>query len=776
MALNIGNKVYRNLQEQVGYNSEQIDKIFSILDGIDYEDHVVVIENISTPLNEDEMAIVREAVSFLVYQDKLYFKDSSDSDNFYFSAVIDVDGDNIVSIRSSQISVNSSDGHMEKNDNVSEVYSSDETDLQITSLRDLISNLANGGPKGVYATLTDLETADPSHDFIYLVTENGKWYYYDTILNSWTAGGTYQSTGIAFGAVDIPELKKDIANNFESLNMFDKSRIVDGHYFNNDGTIGSYENSQYCSQYIPVTYGKTYVFVPYANIQYPIATYDKDGNFLARINNVNTETITFNSNVAFIRISIYNSNFDANFMFCEQGKVPTTYQDYKIWFNLEGVGKAVSDDFLDNVSQNPIQNATITNKLFDVQENVLVTDLEGISEAYSGYGSDYASGVAIVESASYVSYYFVATRNTEIYVEDTIAVGHYYSICVGRHYTPPIEEESGYVLLRSSSPTRYRNSDNNLPTEDNKLTIFAGDVVVFTFTQGAIYHIVGLGKLFTPKKQESEYKYKKTTNELDIETPHAKYVFKLVQNLSIRIDTWRLYAGYLKKPDGALFNMWSNTDAEGVVRINNEDDFIGGFHGDETMTALKIFVDGVDITNEADKSGSFETISIYVDSDVYHCNTSSTPDVVAFKRSKQLNFNKDKWTVSNCWTAQENLSIASAPMSLFQCDWKENDVEIASDYSVSPYYKNYTMQQATEAVYPPANKEMTEFYLETKYAHIDVRVLHTNGSPDNVKGEIAYTFVYEQNRIKYYYYNIFNSGTLISSGDRLTSQFEVEIK
>ena len=36
-----------------------------------------------------------------------------------------------------------------------------------------VSAVASGSPAGVYSTLTELTTADPDHDRIYIVSENG---------------------------------------------------------------------------------------------------------------------------------------------------------------------------------------------------------------------------------------------------------------------------------------------------------------------------------------------------------------------------------------------------------------------------------------------------------------------------------------------------------------------------------------------------------------------------------------------------------------------------
>jgi lysophospholipase L1-like esterase len=77
-----------------------------------------------------------------------------------------------------------------------------------------VQAVSSGAPKGVYATLSALQTAFPTGNTnIYLVTADGKWYYWNG--TAWTAGGTYQGTGIAdwsitkeklsYGVLDIRE-------------------------------------------------------------------------------------------------------------------------------------------------------------------------------------------------------------------------------------------------------------------------------------------------------------------------------------------------------------------------------------------------------------------------------------------------------------------------------------------------------------------------------------------------------------------------------------------
>lgn len=85
--LNIGNKKYRNMPEQVAYNTEQIDKIFEFLDGLNVEDNLIVLEDASGTLNAEEMAIVSRNVAFIIYNDNLYIKTETSASEFVFKQI-----------------------------------------------------------------------------------------------------------------------------------------------------------------------------------------------------------------------------------------------------------------------------------------------------------------------------------------------------------------------------------------------------------------------------------------------------------------------------------------------------------------------------------------------------------------------------------------------------------------------------------------------------------------------------------------------------------------
>jgi hypothetical protein len=79
-----------------------------------------------------------------------------------------------------------------------------------------ITNIGNSSPKGVYATLSALQTAFPTGTTgVYLVTADGKWYYWSG--SAWTAGGTYQGTGISDGSLTRAMLEQGIRDKIVNL-------------------------------------------------------------------------------------------------------------------------------------------------------------------------------------------------------------------------------------------------------------------------------------------------------------------------------------------------------------------------------------------------------------------------------------------------------------------------------------------------------------------------------------------------------------------------------
>lgn len=127
--LKIGDKVFRNLQEQVGYNTTQIEKIFQTIDGLNVQDNVVIIPDMSYILSEDELVIVRRAVAFLVYNGDLYIKRSEDAAKAYFEVIFTVsESAGLISLTGKAIEVTLSNGALGYATSTVNAYSKAKTD------------------------------------------------------------------------------------------------------------------------------------------------------------------------------------------------------------------------------------------------------------------------------------------------------------------------------------------------------------------------------------------------------------------------------------------------------------------------------------------------------------------------------------------------------------------------------------------------------------------------------------------------------------------------
>lgn len=82
----IGNKKFRNLPEQVGFNTEQIEEIKKQLDGMVVEDHLVVLNAISGTLTDEELDLIDAPLAFISYNEKLFIKTTETGSEIIFKS------------------------------------------------------------------------------------------------------------------------------------------------------------------------------------------------------------------------------------------------------------------------------------------------------------------------------------------------------------------------------------------------------------------------------------------------------------------------------------------------------------------------------------------------------------------------------------------------------------------------------------------------------------------------------------------------------------------
>lgn len=252
------------------------------------------------------------------------------------------------------------------------------------------------------------------------------------------------------------------------------------------------------------------------------------------------------------------------------------------------------------------------------------------------------------------------------------------------------------------------------------------------------------------------------SNEMTINTGTAKYVFKRVTDNSINVDTWRLYSGLLTAGN---FTMWSDSDAEGAIKISGESDYVSGYHGDEIMVSAACYADGkaVDLTGTYHEN--VKNLTIYVTSNVYHVGGGS----VAFVRHKKLVFEGNKVKISNCYIPQSNLSIEMARLAMFQCYKASGNTAVFTNYSVNTDFMNYAVADIASNR-PSASDKMTEATLNTIYGNIVFKSLMTSGQ--NYKGMVS--DFSDQGRVKFYFDTI-ASTTSVSANENIMSEFEFAI-
>ena len=108
----------------------------------------------------------------------------------------------------------------------------------LNNMQTQINSVASGSPSGIYATVSDLTSANPDHTKIYLVLEDGKWYYYN---NGWVAGGTYQATGVGENEIDGLKLFENVTIDLDKNNLIMHNGIHAGSWSYNE----NYDSTDY---------------------------------------------------------------------------------------------------------------------------------------------------------------------------------------------------------------------------------------------------------------------------------------------------------------------------------------------------------------------------------------------------------------------------------------------------------------------------------------------------------------------------------------------------
>ena len=263
--------------------------------------------------------------------------------------------------------------------NQEEIYRLQTTKADQAFVDAQFATIVSGAPKGTYNTFSELQAAYPNGtDGIFLVLENGHWYYWQAETTSWEDGGVYQSTDIQVASITPDKIAETTIQG--STNLFNLKNVIYGEYVdNNTGSFSAADNEQvYHSEYIPISGGKRYKFSSWLGI--PGAWFDAGKEFIRSISRADTTNMTDQApeNAAYLvwngdaqrpATSAMITEFDENYPSYPNHYLP--YQEIASVRWLEPMGIEIANFPVSEVQANLFDSETITRGHFINNESVL---------------------------------------------------------------------------------------------------------------------------------------------------------------------------------------------------------------------------------------------------------------------------------------------------------------------------------------------------------------------------------------------------------------------
>jgi lysophospholipase L1-like esterase len=373
-----------------------------------------------------------------------------------------------------------------------------------------VAAVASGSPKGVYPTLSALQTAFPTGNAnIYVVTADGKWYYWNG--SAWSAGGIYQSTGVPDKSITYNKTDFMVS----STNLFNKNTVTDNFYIDINGNMLS--SSTLCvSDYIPVQPGD--VLSVSAGFGSPGGTYDSNKNYigLPYTTSISTTSFTVPANVYYLRLNMFISYANTwqdktGFMLVKGSTLPASYVPFK----LESPILLIKNDNIESVDVNKIGSIPMTKltgfiRPDQLSDNIqrLSTNLLNPNTVTYGYFVSSTTGLPVT-SQSYIYYtdYIPVTGNAPYSFTSLISQpGAWYD--ANKNFISALPSaKTNFTTTSPSNAVYLRWNGDNYNTPTNSM-IVAGSVLPSSFVpySSSFYELPWL-KLNSTQAAQSKSKW-----------------------------------------------------------------------------------------------------------------------------------------------------------------------------------------------------------------------------------------------------------------------------
>lgn len=329
-----------------------------------------------------------------------------------------------------------------------------------------IASVASGSPKGTYATITDLQAAFPTgNTSIYLVTADGKWYYWNG--SAWTAGGTYQSTGVGVSAVGKVELK-DKAVSAEktdflgkTINLFNPRTTTKGQYLHPDTGVVVLSDAYSLSDFIDVEPNTDY----YIPATHNFHRFDANGNWINSTTNatgVRNSLAAVKVKIGFLNSGIYNTMMVKGTSlpsFVENGFITgLSKNQYQLKDRADLEGKCL-DSYLQNQTAPFDKVDLLSQSTFTFNNRLIVNDEYEIryKNKRKSYKVDLMTSVAnlLITPSSSLALEGVSEFILVVYLEDVSKLTNVQLKVTGTSWSrPPVETlVNGWNVLRYQAST-----------------------------------------------------------------------------------------------------------------------------------------------------------------------------------------------------------------------------------------------------------------------------------------------------------------------------------
>lgn len=164
----------------------------------------------------------------------------------------------------------------------------------------------------------------------------------------------------------------------------------------------------------------------------------------------------------------------------EDGTEYTTLKE-----RLDGEDTQIQNQF-DNINNS---NDAFASEIFTTSNFTKISKIRGVSKSSLKSANVQEDFITVFNLDGYDSYVIITSKECSIWISDVESA--YFSISYGCGYLRKENVSDGYRLYCSGDLTRVRSTDNNLPTENNKLTLPRNTAIVFTVPHNADQTIYG---------------------------------------------------------------------------------------------------------------------------------------------------------------------------------------------------------------------------------------------------------------------------------------------